>query len=137
MTTPSPDREEQEIEVFYDGGCPLCRREIAMLKRRDRGDRLKLVDIDNPTFRAEEVGKSRDELMARLHARLPSGEWIDGVEVFRRMYAAAGFGTLVRLSRAPLISPLLDVCYHIFARNRLRLTGRGCVSGSCDVANER
>jgi len=25
-----------EVEVFYDGACPLCMREIAMLRRRDK-----------------------------------------------------------------------------------------------------
>ena len=45
-----------------------------------------------------------ETLMAQMHGRLPDGTWLRGVEVFRRMYAAVGFGPLVFLSRLPLIS---------------------------------
>jgi predicted DCC family thiol-disulfide oxidoreductase YuxK len=44
--------------------------------------------------------------------------------VFRRLYAAVGFGPLVVLTRLPGISHLLEVAYRVFARNRLRWTGR-------------
>ena len=53
-------------------------------------------------------------------------------EVFRRLYAAVGSGPLVFLSRLPLISQVLDWSYAVFARNRLRLTGR-CTARSCAV----
>ena len=33
--------------------------------------------------------------MAQIHGRLPDGTWLQGVEVFRRLYAAIGFGSLV------------------------------------------
>jgi predicted DCC family thiol-disulfide oxidoreductase YuxK len=119
-----------DIEVFYDGGCPLCRREISMLRRRDHAQRIRFTDIDAPGFSPDSVGRTREELMARLHARLPDGTWIWGVEVFRRLYAAAGFQRLARLSRWPVISQLLELAYRVFARNRLRLTGR-CSAESC------
>lgn len=54
------------------------------------------------------------------------------IEVFRRLYAAVGFGPLVLLSRLPLISQLLDWGYAVFARNRLRLTGR-CTAKNCSA----
>lgn len=34
-----------DIEVFYDGACPLCMREIRMLQGRDRRQRIRFVDI--------------------------------------------------------------------------------------------
>jgi len=70
--------------------------------------------------------------MAQMHGRLPDGTWLQGVEVFRRLYAAVGFGPLVLLSRLPLISQLRDWGYAVFARNRLRLTGR-CTATSCSA----
>ena len=121
-----------EVEVFFDGGCPLCAREIAMLKRWDRRHKIRFTDIDAAEFRAEDVGKTQDELMAQLCGRLPDGTWIRGVEVFRRLYTAVGFGPLVFLSRLPVISQTMDLGYVLFARNRLRLTGR-CTTKSCEV----
>ncbi len=62
--------------------------------------------------------------MSRIHGRDPMGNWCIGVEVFRRLYTAAGFHKAVWVSRLPLIRSLLDVAYVVFAKNRLRITGR-------------
>jgi predicted DCC family thiol-disulfide oxidoreductase YuxK len=126
------DRDDFDIEVFYDGGCPLCLREIKLLKRWDGAGRIRFIDIDAPTFDATAVGKTQAELMARMQGRLPSGTWIEGVEVFRRMYAAVGFKRLVAVTRWPLVSHLLELGYALFAKNRLRLTGR-CTRQTCNA----
>ena len=73
--------------------------------------------------------------MAEMHGRLPDETWLQGVEVFRRLYAAIGFGPLVFLSRLPLISQVLDWGYAILARSRLRLTGR-CSANGCSAKPE-
>lgn len=121
-----------DIEVFLDGGCPLCLREINFLKRLDRLGKVKFTDIDAPEFRSEVYGKSYDELMALIYGRLPDGTWVTGVEVFRRLYSAVGLGPLVQLTRLPIISQIMDLGYQIFANNRLRLTGR-CSAQTCSV----
>ena len=119
-----------DVEVFYDGACPLCMREIRMLRRRDRRGRIRFTDIAAESFDAAAVGLTWEALMERIHGRLPDGTLIEGVEVFRRLYAAVGFRALVNLSRAPAVSQLLDLAYRLFAKNRLRLTGR-CAGGAC------
>jgi len=118
------------IELFYDGGCPVCMREVRVLRRLDRRGHIRFIDIDAPGFQAPRPGPAPDDLMARIHARLPDGTWIQGVEVFRRLYTAVGFGTLVTVSRWPGISHLLDYAYAVFARNRVRWFGR-CSANAC------
>jgi predicted DCC family thiol-disulfide oxidoreductase YuxK len=105
---------------------------MRQLERWDRRGVIRFTDIDSPAFQPASTGKSLSELMARIHARLPDGTWLEGVEVFRRLYAAVGFPRLVRLSRLPLIRQMLDWGYGVFARNRLRLTGR-CTTNSCSL----
>jgi predicted DCC family thiol-disulfide oxidoreductase YuxK len=122
-----------EVEVFYDGACPLCSREIAMLRRLDRAGRIRFVDLAAPGFDPAAVGVSLEALLARIHARLPDGTLIDGVEVFRRLYAAVGLGPVVALTRLPGVAQLLDVAYDGFARRRRRLGGR-CREQSCTTA---
>ena len=121
-----------QVEVFFDGECPLCLREIKMLRRMDRKHRIRFTDIAVPSFRPSDFGKSTEDFMHEIHGRLPDGTWVIGVEVFRRLYSAVGFGPLVFVTRLPGISQLLDVGYRAFARNRLRLTGR-CDAGNCEV----
>jgi predicted DCC family thiol-disulfide oxidoreductase YuxK len=119
-----------DVEVFFDGDCPLCTKEVAFVRRLDRRARVRFTDIAATGFDASVAGVSQDDLMARIHARLPDGSLVEGVEVFRRIYAAAGLGPLVALTRIPGVSHLLDASYRWFARNRLRLTGR-CDDGTC------
>lgn len=125
-------RQTFEVEVFFDGDCPLCKREIALLQRWDEQSRIRFSDIAAPEFDATEVGVSHERLMSEIHGRLPDGRLITGVEVFRRLYGAVGFGWLVTVTRLPGVSQLLDVSYRFFARHRLRLTGR-CEAAGCKV----
>jgi predicted DCC family thiol-disulfide oxidoreductase YuxK len=121
----------RNIEVFFDGACPLCRREVAMLKRWDRHGRIIATDIAAPDFDPQTTGRTWDDLMARIHGRLPNGDIIEGVEVFRRLYSAIGLGWMVSITRWPGLRSLMDLGYRIFARNRLRLTGRCDANSGC------
>lgn len=121
------------FEVFYDGDCPLCRREIEMLRRLDRKRAVRFTDLSSRSFDPAVIGKTRAELMGRIHGRdLRDGQLIDGVEVFRRLYTSVGFGAFVAVSRLPPFSWALDRAYDWFAKNRLSLTGReACSEGTC------
>lgn len=125
-------RDDFRVEVFFDGDCPLCVREIALLRALDRRGRVRFTDIASPSFDAAAVGTTFEALMAEIHGRLPDGRWIQGVEVFRQLYAAVGLGWLVAPSRLPGVRHGLDLAYRLFAKNRLRLTGR-CSAESCAV----
>jgi predicted DCC family thiol-disulfide oxidoreductase YuxK len=125
------------FEVFFDGDCPLCVREIRLLRWLDKKGRVRFTDIASPLFDPHAVGKTFDELMARIQGRELDaegrpGDWVEGVEVFRRLYNAVGFAPLVTLSRLPGVRHMLDACYRWFARNRLWITGR-CTKDSCEL----
>ncbi len=127
-----------DFKILYDGDCPLCRREIDMLRRRNRRGRLAMEDIADPTFDAGRYGVSQDVLMARIHGVDPEGRLVEGVEVFRRAYAAVGLGWLLAWTRWPGLRRLSDAAYRVFARNRLRWTGRqgpSCDADRCLPAN--
>lgn len=127
------NKESREIEAFFDDRCHLCHAEVALLRRWDRRKRIDFIDISSPNFKAEKYGKSLDELMGHMHARLPDGTWVVGVEVFRRLYQIVGLGLPVAVSRWPLISGLLTFGYSIFAKVRLKLPRRKCADDICRI----
>ncbi|MEB3354076.1 MAG: DUF393 domain-containing protein [Cyanobacteriota bacterium] len=133
MSTPA-------LRILYDGGCPLCCREVAMLRRRDQRcnpehPQLAFVNIDAVSYRPEEHGGiSYREAMGRIHGISTSGEVLCDVAVFRRAYALVGLGWLYAPTRWPLLGPLADGAYGLWARWRLRLTGRPSLEQLC---NER
>ena len=128
----SMGQSKWRVEVFYDGECPLCLREVNLLRWLDGKHRIQFTDIADSSFDPADFGLSMQDFMDEIQGRLGDGTWIVGVEVFRQLYAAVGFGLVVWITRLPIISQGLDIGYRIFAKNRLRLTGR-CNANSCEV----
>lgn len=122
------------LTVFFDGACPICAREIALMKRLDRRRQLEFCDFSNQEYDAASSGFAAADLGTVILARWADGSVITGVEVFRAMWEAVGLGVLARLSRLSLVEPLVLRAYAWFARNRLQLTDRlnPCPGGACD-----
>ncbi|MCA9505302.1 MAG: DUF393 domain-containing protein [Spirochaetaceae bacterium] len=114
-----------EIRVLYDADCPLCSREVALLRRLDRGrGRIDFEDIAAPDFDPARYALDQASVEARLHGVLPDGRIVDGVDVLVRAWSAVGFRLVAVIARLPGVRWLLDRAYDVFARNRLRWTGR-------------
>ena len=114
----------EKFEVFFDAQCPLCKKEIDMVRRMDVNNRLTLTDIAHENFDPQTVGKPLDTLMREIHGRHDDGSWVVGVEVFREIYGRVGFGKLTALSRWPIVRSILNVGYSCFARPRSKLAVR-------------
>ena len=125
------------IEVFFDGDCPLCTKEIAFLRRQDRRHRIRFTDITAGDFRADSFGLKHSDFMNEIQGRTADGVWITGVEVFRRLYEAVGWGPVVWCTRLPGIRHCLSLGYRVFAKNRLKWTGRSCRADGCAVGPNR
>ncbi|WP_211090309.1 DCC1-like thiol-disulfide oxidoreductase family protein [Pseudothauera nasutitermitis] len=82
------------FEFLYDGDCAICRADVARLRRRDRAGRLRFIDVSAPAFDAAPYGRSRVELLARIHGRRADGQVVEGVAVFRIALAGTGLGWL-------------------------------------------
>lgn len=90
------------VTVWYDGACPLCIREIALMRRLDRAAVIEFVDVA-PEGAACPI--DRKLLLARFHAREGSGPVLDGAAAFAAMWRAI-----------PVLRPL-----GLAARNRVVL----------------
>jgi predicted DCC family thiol-disulfide oxidoreductase YuxK len=122
-----------ELTLLFDGGCPLCLREVGILRRRDGGQgRLAFVDVDDPAYDpARYGGITYADAMGRMHALRADGEVIQDVEVFRQSYGLVGLGWLYAPTRWPLLRPLVDALYGLWARWRLAITGRPSMEVLC------
>ena len=115
-----------QIELLYDGDCPLCVREVNFLQKKDAGRGLvKFVDIADDAYQpADHGGIDFETAMGRIHAILPDGTAIKNVEVFRRIYSLLGIGWMYAPTRWPVVGPLVDWLYDVWADWRLQVTGR-------------
>mgnify|MGYP006953060487 CR=1 FL=1 len=51
--------------------------------------------------------------MKYIHAVLPNGEVVKGVEVFRRIYEVIGLGWVYAATKIPLIGSAAGTFYHV------------------------
>jgi predicted DCC family thiol-disulfide oxidoreductase YuxK len=142
----SHDPTAPELTILYDGGCPLCRREVCFLAERDRRrhpqrPRLSFVDVDRADYEpARHGGIGYREAMGRIHAIDSEARVLRDLEVFRRAYALIGLGWIYAPSRWPLLASLADAAYRLWAMLRLPLTGRPsldrlCSGRGCDLSS--
>lgn len=105
------------LTLFYDGECPLCLREVSLFQRRNREERLILVDIAAPS--AEPLpGLTRTDMLHCLHAQFRDGQRVKGIDATYWSYTAVGLGWLVRPLRWRWARPLWQQCYTQFCRLR-------------------
>ena len=107
-----------EIQVFYDGSCPLCRREISLMRGLDKDGRIEFADV---SAREVDAGVDRAQLLARFHVR-ENGELKSGAEAFAAMWRAIPvLRPLGLLARNPRVLRGLEAAYLGFLRIRPRL----------------
>ncbi len=122
--------------VYYDGWCSACIKTANLFTKLDKqrgllecvnireqdDQRLKLVDLDAQT------------LTTSLHTRLPDGTVHAGPEAIRQAFEALGRKRSASWTALPIIRPIVDFCYRVFARNRLKwFATHQCKDGSCKV----
>jgi predicted DCC family thiol-disulfide oxidoreductase YuxK len=106
------------LTLLYDGACPVCNLEMDNLKARNTAVMLKFVDIAAPFFDPAPYGTSLAAMNGLIHAMRPDGSLVIGTEVFRLAYGAVGLGHLAAPTGWPLLKPVFDAGYKVFARNR-------------------
>lgn len=73
-----------EVTVWYDSDCPLCVREIRLMRRLDKRNAIDFVNIQA----AVGCPLSDDELMKRFHAQERGEPVVSGAAAFAAMWRA-------------------------------------------------
>ncbi|MBY9063665.1 DUF393 domain-containing protein [Sphingomonas yunnanensis] len=112
------------VTVWHDGACPLCQREIALMRRLDRRGRIHFVDATAATCPLDRAG-----MLARFHAQEEGGPIVSGAAAFAALWRAIPLlRPLGLVARHPVVLALLERLYLVFLRVRPRLqrwAGRG------------
>jgi predicted DCC family thiol-disulfide oxidoreductase YuxK len=118
--------------VLFDGGCPMCRREIAHYQRLDRAGAVLWRDIVSDPRAPEAAGVSWDDAMRRLHVIDPVGAVHTGARAFVVVWQALPrYRWLAHAVVAvPGLVGLMDRAYVVFADWRWR---RRCRDGVCGI----
>lgn len=102
-------------EVYYDGACPVCRREIDLWQKASG---LEDVTFTNIAETAPE-GMDQAALLARFHVKRSDGVIVDGSAAFLALWR--GHRWLwplgIMLDRFPFLQ-ILDLGYNVFLKLR-------------------
>ncbi len=115
-----------KLILFYDGSCPLCAKEILLLKKYDTRNEIQFEDItlDNFSDRFNHIDLAKAD--AIIHGQLPDGEVITGMDVTFLAWEIVNHNKWLRLFKLPLLRPITDWCYLFFAKYRRRITRLLC-----------
>lgn len=107
---------DHRTKVWFDGDCPLCRREIAFMKRLDRTGAINFVDVSGDGDPSCPINQA--DLLARFHAQ-ENGTVLSGAAAFAAMWRAIPrLRTLGQLARNPWVLAGLERLYLVFLRIR-------------------
>jgi predicted DCC family thiol-disulfide oxidoreductase YuxK len=119
------------VKVFFDGGCPLCRREIDHYRRLSALGPIEWIDIAIDDDALRNHGLTREAAMARFHVLDTADQWQTGVPAFLELWSHLPvYRWMARILRASRLENLLDKVYVRFASWRLR---RRCDNDSCST----
>jgi len=108
------------VTVWYDGACPLCLREIGVMRRLDRRGAIEFIDVSDKGEPAS-CPIDRATLLERFHAE-EDGRLLNGAAAFAAMWRAIPvLRPLGLAARVPLVLRLLEAAYRQFLKIRPRL----------------
>jgi predicted DCC family thiol-disulfide oxidoreductase YuxK len=105
--------------VYFDGACPLCRREIAHYRDQEGAAAIVWVDAASCDPAALGVDLARDTALARLHARRADGSLVSGVAAFAMIWSRLrAYRWLAPIASSRPVLSVLEVGYSAFLRLR-------------------
>ncbi|HZX23940.1 MAG TPA: DUF393 domain-containing protein [Woeseiaceae bacterium] len=104
-----------DVTVWYDSECPLCLREIALMRRLDRRGAIRFVAIRD----GGDCPLDRSTLLERFHAREDGRPIVSGAAAFAAMWRAIpALRPLGLLARFRPVLWVLERLYRGFLRIR-------------------
>lgn len=111
------------LSVFFDGGCPMCVREVAAYRRQSPADihwhNLALPGLTIPQG-PDGYQPAREALLRRFHVYTADGRWLHGAAAFTMLWARLSWPwrVLATIGRLPGGLWLMNAVYALFLRVR-------------------
>ncbi|MGL4241657.1 MAG: thiol-disulfide oxidoreductase DCC family protein [Beijerinckiaceae bacterium] len=106
-----------QITVYYDGACPLCRREIGLYQRSAGGDRVGWCDVSGSADLPK--GLTREQALARFHVTDADGKLVVGARAFIALWLSLPrWRWAGRIASVPPLPHVLEFAYRGFLKIR-------------------
>ncbi len=110
---------KNKVEVFFDGSCPICRREIAFYMRCKGSNSIEWIDISLNKELNVTDGLSKEDASARFHIRSKDGSIVSGAKAFAVLWSELdAFKILGNIALLWPFNLLLEISYRVFLKFR-------------------
>jgi len=123
------------LTIYYDGHCPLCMKEMQLLKRHDNKKSIHFVDLHNDDFSKDHPHINIPKAIRILHGQLNTGELLLGLDVTCKAWSLVGKHKWLAVLRWPLIRIIADLIYRVFARYRSKISYLLTGNKNCNSCN--
>lgn len=132
MPDPSDMRSRpQPFEVYYDGGCPACRREMAHYRAQRPSVPIRYTDVVAEPERLGTIGITQRDAIHRLHARDENGHLLVGMRAFLGVWLRIPrYAGIARRLEWLITSRAMEWLYARFCDLRFP---RRCRNGACGL----
>lgn len=116
LSNPSEAKEsEANLAVYFDGSCPLCRREIAFYRRQSGSEKIDWIDVSRLERDDVAPGLDRRSAMDRFQVRSADGKIKSGAVAFFEMWSLLPrFAFVARIGKLPVVRQITELGYRGF-----------------------
>lgn len=103
------------LTVYYDGACPLCRREINLYRNMNGAETIAWVDVAKAETKELGAGLTPELTQKRFHVRTGDGSLASGSAAFAKLWLAIpSLSWLGSFTALPGVRHLADILYSGF-----------------------
>ena len=124
------EKRVKTTSVFFDGACPLCRREVGIYKKlvdkENSANEINWVDISQSQEELNQEGIIYEDAMRLIHIKDESGIHQVGLEGMLTLWDKIPYYRYISrgIRHLPITHPLLARVYEFLAKHRMKLPGR-------------
>ena len=113
------DAGSRKTTVFYDGSCPLCRREIKFYQGIEDANQIAWQNIATGNECNLPAGLTREAALKKFHIETAEGQVLVGAAAFAHLWLSMPrFRALGWIAQRPPAAQILDLAYVVFLNFR-------------------
>ena len=111
-------RQHEVVKVWFDSACPLCAKEIKIMRKLDWFNKVDFVDV----LSTPDCPIQREHLLERFHAQRLGGPLLNGAAAFALLWRSLPLlRPLGEIARIPFVLRILEIIYLRFLAIRPKL----------------
>jgi predicted DCC family thiol-disulfide oxidoreductase YuxK len=109
------------LKVLYDGKCGICRKEINYYQGIAKPEKFEWLDVTEDDTVLKQNHISLADALMELHSIDAEGNVFKGVASFVQIWQRLPYWHLLaKIAALPVINPVLQKLYRIFAERRFK-----------------